>query len=71
MSETSLPHGFQYSSAGHQAGTAISGMWLFLATEVLFFGAIFLSWIYCRHWNPAGFDAGAQRLSSPSAPSTP
>ena len=36
-------------------------MWLFLATEVLFFGAIFLSWIYCRHWNQAGFDAGAQQ----------
>ena len=61
MSETSLPHKFQYSSAGHQAATAISGMWLFLATEVLFFGAIFLSWIYCRHWNPAGFDAGARQ----------
>ena len=30
-------------------------------TEVLFFGAIVLSWIYCRHWNPAGFDAGAQK----------
>jgi len=61
VSETSLPHEFQYSSASHQAATAISGMWLFLATEVLFFGAIFLSWIYCRHWNPAGFDAGAQK----------
>ena len=36
-------------------------MWLFLATEVLFFGALFLSWIYCRHWNQAGFDAGAQQ----------
>ena len=60
MSETSLPHEFQYSSADHQAETAISGMWLFLATEMLFFGAIFLAWIYCRHWNQAGFDAGAQ-----------
>jgi cytochrome c oxidase subunit 3 len=35
-------------------------MWLFLATEVLFFGAIFLAWFYCRHWQQAGFDAGAQ-----------
>ena len=35
-------------------------MWLFLATEVLFFGALFLTWIYSRHWNQAGFDAGAQ-----------
>jgi hypothetical protein len=34
-------------------------MWLFLATEV--FGALFLTWIYSRHWNQAGFDAGAQQ----------
>lgn len=61
MSDTYLPHEFQYSSANHQADTAISGMWLFLATEVLFFGALLLSWIYCRHWNRAGFDAGAQQ----------
>ena len=61
MSEASLTHEFQYSSARHQAETAISGMWLFLATEVLFFGALFLTWIYSRHWNQAGFDAGAQQ----------
>ncbi|MGA7385582.1 MAG: cytochrome c oxidase subunit 3 [Methylocella sp.] len=36
-------------------------MWLFLATEVVFFGALFLSWIYSRHWNQSGFDAGARQ----------
>jgi cytochrome c oxidase subunit III len=61
MSEASLTYEFQYSSARHQAETAISGMWLFLATEVLFFGALFLTWIYSRHWNQAGFDAGARQ----------
>lgn len=61
MSEASLPHEFQYASARHQSETAISGMWLFLATEVLFFGALFLSWIYARHWVQAGFDAGARQ----------
>ncbi|MGH6796091.1 MAG: cytochrome c oxidase subunit 3 [Methylocella sp.] len=61
MPEASLTHEFQYSSARHQSETAISGMWLFLATEVVFFGALFLSWIYSRHWNQAGFDAGAQQ----------
>jgi cytochrome c oxidase subunit IV len=40
MSETYFAHEFQYSSARHQADSAISGMWLFLATEVLFFGAL-------------------------------
>jgi cytochrome c oxidase subunit 3 len=38
-------------------------MWLFLATEVLFFGGLILSWIYSRHWNALGFDAGAQRTA--------
>jgi cytochrome c oxidase subunit 3 len=63
MSEASLTHEFQYSSARHQAESAISAMWLFLATEVLFFGVLFLSWIYCRHWNPLGFDAGALKTN--------
>ncbi|HUI22302.1 MAG TPA: cytochrome c oxidase subunit 3 [Methylocella sp.] len=63
MSEASATHEFQYSSAQHQAETAVSGMWLFLATEVLFFGALFLAWIYARHWDEPGFDYGAQQTS--------
>jgi len=38
-------------------------MWLFLASEMLFFGVLFLSWIFCRHWNPIGFDAGARQTA--------
>lgn len=53
-------HQFQFSSARHQRATAIAGLWLFLATEVMFFGALLLGWIFCRHWQPAGFDAGAR-----------
>jgi cytochrome c oxidase subunit III len=53
-------HDFQYESPSHQAETAVAGMWLFLATEVLFFGGLLLSWIYARHWNQLGFDAGAR-----------
>ncbi len=60
MSDTTAPHDFQYASPRHQAETAVAGMWLFLATEVLFFGGLILSWIYARHWNQAGFDAGAR-----------
>jgi cytochrome c oxidase subunit III len=63
MSEASLPHGFQYSSARHEAETAFCGMWLFLATEILFFGPLFLAWIYCRHFNQSGFDAGATQTN--------
>ena len=60
MSEEIAPHvHFQYADARHQADTAISGMWLFLATEVLFFGGLILAWLSCRHWQQHGFDAGA------------
>jgi cytochrome c oxidase subunit 3 len=51
---------FQYASPTHQGETALAGMWLFLATEVLLFGGLILCWIYSRHWNPLGFDAGAR-----------
>src|SRR3978361_323405 len=61
MVETTAPHEFQFSSARHQSDTAIAGMWLFLATEVLFFGGLILSWIYSRHFNQPGFDAGARQ----------
>lgn len=38
-------HGFQYESAEYQADTAISGMWLFLASESLFFGGLLFVWL--------------------------
>lgn len=60
MSDAAAPREFQYASPHHQSQTAVAGMWLFLATEVLFFGGLILSWIYSRHWNQAGFDAGAR-----------
>ena len=46
---------FQYSDAGHQAEAAMSGMWLFLAQEILFFGALVFVWLYCGYQHPAGF----------------
>ncbi|CAH2600594.1 Cytochrome c oxidase polypeptide III [Rhodovastum atsumiense] len=53
-------HQFQFESPAHQADTAIAGMWLFLATEALFFGGLFLAFIFCRHQHPAGFDLAAR-----------
>jgi cytochrome c oxidase subunit 3 len=61
MSEEIAPHvHFQYADAEHQAKTAISGMWLFLASEILFFGGLIVAWMFCRHWQLARFDAGAR-----------
>lgn len=54
-------HEFQFGSAEHQRETAISGIWLFLASEALFFGPIFLAWIFARHADPTAFDAGSRQ----------
>jgi cytochrome c oxidase subunit 3 len=59
----SVRPGFQYTDIRHQSDSALSGMWLFLASECLFFGALFLAWIYARHFRPIGFDRGAQLTS--------
>ncbi|MBV8912333.1 MAG: cytochrome c oxidase subunit 3 [Acetobacteraceae bacterium] len=40
--------GFQYEDAQHEADTAISGMWLFLASEALFFGGLIFVWLMLR-----------------------
>ncbi|HEY7581858.1 MAG TPA: cytochrome c oxidase subunit 3 [Acetobacteraceae bacterium] len=60
MSEATVPHSFQYSSARHQSGTSMAGMWLFVASESLFFGGLFLAWVFCRHFAQKGFDEGAK-----------
>ena len=60
MSEAYLPHSFQYSSARYQSETSLAGMWLFVASESLFFGGLFLAWVFCRHWAQQGFDEGAK-----------
>jgi cytochrome c oxidase subunit III len=63
MPEFSAPDAhaeFQYESPTHEAETAISGMWLFLATEILFFGGLFLVWMVYRHAHPAGFALAAE-----------
>ena len=46
---------FHYSSAAHQADTAIAGMWLFLATEILFFGGIVFAWTAMAITHAGGF----------------
>jgi cytochrome c oxidase subunit 3 len=63
MAETRATHEFQFSSADHQEEVSVAGIWLFLATEVLFFGALFLAWIFARYFNEAGFNAAALETS--------
>ena len=45
----------QFHSLAHQAGTAELGIWVFLATEILFFGGMFLAYAVYRSSYPIAF----------------
>ena len=58
--EGSLAHHFDSLEQQHQAGTL--GMWTFLATEILFFGGLFLAYTVYRSDYFAAFVAGSEHL---------
>src|SRR5205809_361600 len=39
------------------------GIWLFLATEILFFGGVFCAYTVYRMWYPLEFEAGSTALN--------
>jgi cytochrome c oxidase subunit 3 len=51
-----------FASTTQQRDAAHLGMWVFLATEVLFFGAMFLAYTVYRYLYPAGFEAAALHM---------
>src|SRR3954467_1744070 len=51
----------QFEDAEQQVEASTLGMWTFLATEVLFFGGLFLAYIVYRHFYFEGFAAGSAR----------
>jgi cytochrome c oxidase subunit 3 len=60
MSETTglLKEPWQYFDRQREAGTF--GIWVFLASEMLFFGALILTYTVCRIDHPAAFAAAAR-----------
>lgn len=56
MSETAP----QFETASQQRHAATVGMWVFLATEVLFFGGLFLGYTVYRFAYPADFRAAGE-----------
>jgi len=50
----------QFVDLRQQHDVAELGMWVFLATEVLFFGGLFLAYTVYRHGDPQGFAAAAR-----------
>ena len=51
----------QFDDAVQQREAATLGMWVFLATEILFFGVLFASYAVCRVLHAQGFAAASRR----------
>ena len=52
-----------WESLADQRGNARFGMWVFIASEVLFFGALFGGFSYARALHPAAFAAAARETN--------
>ena len=52
-----------YANLEQQNDTAALGMWLFLATEVMFFGALFTALVVYHVLYPAAFELASSRLN--------
>lgn len=60
-SEGALKHHFE--DIEQQRGAERLGMWMFLATEILFFGGIFMAYTVYRHWYAKDFADVSGRLN--------
>lgn len=52
----------QFDDVEQQRDASSFGMWIFLATEILFFGGLFASYTLYRSIYPAAFEAGSHLL---------
>lgn len=51
-----------FDSLEQQAEASTLGMWVFLATEIMFFGGLFLAYSVYRMWYPLAFHEGSHHL---------
>jgi cytochrome c oxidase subunit 3 len=52
----------QFENIEQQGEAATLGMWVFLVTEVLFFGGLFLTYLVYRNMYPAAFTAASHEM---------
>jgi len=60
MHDATVAHHFDDAGQQHEASTL--GMWVFLATEVMFFGGIFAAYVVYRTFFPEAFAAASNHL---------
>ena len=56
-------HHFETEEQQREAGTF--GMWLFLLTEIMFFGGLFFAYLLYRNWYYPAFAVASNQLSVP------
>jgi cytochrome c oxidase subunit 3 len=69
MSHTDATHSnshvqHHFVDSEQQFDSAKLGMWVFLVTEILFFGGLFVAYIVYRAWNPELFTMAATQLDT-------
>jgi cytochrome c oxidase subunit 3 len=52
-----------FDSMPQQAEASTLGMWVFLVTEIMFFGGLFMAYLVYRHASPAGFQEASFELN--------
>ena len=55
-------HRHHFETEGQQREAAGFGMWLFLLTEIMFFGGMFGGYTVYRNWYPEAFAAASRTL---------
>ena len=61
-SHSHSPLAHQFEDLAQQREVASLGMWVFLVTEILFFGGLFLVYSIYRSWYPGAFAAASHEL---------
>jgi cytochrome c oxidase subunit 3 len=61
--DAALAHHFE--DLDQQREAAELGMWLFLITEFMFFGGLFMAYLAYRFWYPVGFAAASHTMNVP------
>jgi cytochrome c oxidase subunit 3 len=58
-------HRHHFETEGQQREAAGFGMWLFLLTEIMFFGGLFFAYLLYRNWYNPAFIVASHQLSIP------
>ena len=52
-----------FDTMAQQAEASTLGMWVFLVTEIMFFGGLFAAYLVYRHASPEGFAEASHHLN--------